>query len=67
MARRLRAQVAPSIGIYEEDSVKRLVGWVCGLQASIRCHEQIILIYFGTTNHLAVDPIHLDGFRSHAI
>ena len=38
-----------------------------GLQASIRCHEQVCSIYFGTTNRFTVDPIHVDGFVSHAI
>lgn len=38
-----------------------------GLRASIRCHEQFGLTCFGTINQFAVDPIHVDGFASHAI
>jgi len=37
------------------------------LQASIRRHEQFGLICLGATNRFTVDPIHIDGFESHAI
>lgn len=38
-----------------------------GLQASMRHHARFGWNCLGATNHFPVDPIHVDGFESHAI